>query len=79
LLDDYPTNLVLAPIPSRLTEYLEQRADWQCQYRDDQAAVFVPRQPELAALVGETVAQPVAPQSRPARWIRFPGAFTPKD
>ena len=39
LLDEDPTDVVLAPVAGSLMRYLESRADWGCVYRDGQAAI----------------------------------------
>jgi hypothetical protein len=73
LVDAYPTDLVLAPVGGSIERYLVQRADWECVFRDGQAALFVPRQRSLPnGNPGDQTALPtVVPTLR--RWIRFPG------
>jgi hypothetical protein len=78
LLDEHPTDVVLIPVGGSVDRYLEGRADWECVYRDDQAAVFV-RQPELAnGTAQETKVSPGVVRRLP-RWVPFPGVVSRGD
>jgi len=74
LLDDFPTDLVLAPVGGSLESYLKRRSGWTETYRDEQAVVYVPRQPGLAQSLGD---RPAA-AATPPKWVRFPGLDVPR-
>jgi hypothetical protein len=70
IVDDYPTQLALLPVDSRPDQYLHERPDWDCVYRDDQAAVYV-----RTGLVepGSTPAAGGKTRSAAPKWSSFPG------
>lgn len=50
-LDRYPTEFVMLPVKASPTAYLRQRSDWEELYQDDQAVVFVRRNPRFDSLL----------------------------
>jgi hypothetical protein len=72
IIDDYPTQLALLPVDSLPDHYLSDRPDWDCVYRDDQAAVYIARDSSGDLAAGPSGRALVAPEL-PARWSSFPG------
>jgi hypothetical protein len=70
ILDEHPTELALVPADGGTDRYLASRADWDCIYRDDQAAIFLSnlRRKEDASFADVPLAVPEVP-----RWCVFPG------
>lgn len=70
ILDAYATEIALLPVDGGPDRYLARRDDWICLYRDDQAALYVPREEGRERLAsGSELPRPVTV----ARWLRFPG------
>jgi hypothetical protein len=69
LLDDFPTQFVLAPAGGSLERVLNGRSDWKEVYRDGQAVLYAPRQ----AAPAESPVQGARTNPELPKWVRFPG------
>jgi len=72
MLDKYPTEIVMLPIASGAAAYLPQRRDFVELYRDDQAIIWIKRQPRFSQLIRRREQRVFGPVEAPL-WQAFPG------
>lgn len=76
MLDKYPTEIVLLPVGAGAAKYLPNRQDFVELYRDDQAAIWLKRQPRFATILHRREQGEFGPVDAPL-WQAFPGDTNP--
>lgn len=75
MLDKYPTEIILLPVGNGAVGYLPHRHDFVELYRDDQAVIWIKRQPRFSDLLRQRQQRPFPPVDAPI-WQAFPGDTT---
>lgn len=71
MLDKYPTEIVLLPVASGAAKYLPTRQDFVELYRDDQAIIWIKRQPRFSPVIRRRQQHAFGPVEAPL-WQAFP-------